>query len=131
VTQAIATLLCALVVLELKHYFFDYVVQTPYQFRNKGTYGHPGGVLHAGLHAIGSALAFLVIAPGWLLGIAIVVGEFVLHYHTDWLKEQLGKRYNLTVADANYWRVYGADQLVHHLTYVGIVALLAPGISIA
>lgn len=112
-------------VLQLKHYVFDYVLQTPYQFMNKGTYGHPGGFVHAGLHALGSILAFLVISPGLALGAAIVVGEFIVHYHVDWTKEWALRRWNLTTTDGGYWRIYGADQLAHQITYVVITALLA------
>jgi len=59
------------------------------------------------------------------LGAAIVVGEFIVHYHVDWSKEQTLRRMKLTTADAWYWRIYGADQLAHQLTYVVIAALLA------
>ncbi len=30
------------------HFLVDFVLQTPFQYRNKGTYGHAGGLLHAG-----------------------------------------------------------------------------------
>ncbi len=111
--------------LQIKHFIFDYVVQTPFQFRNKGTYGHPGGILHSGLQALGTIPAFLILPTSWLMGIAIVVGEFIVHYHTDWSKEQSLRRMKLTTTDAWYWRIYGIDQLTHQLTYVVIAALLA------
>lgn len=112
-------------ILQIKHFVFDYLFQTPFQFMNKGTYGHPGGVVHAGLQAIGTIAAFAVIPPGWGLGIAIVVGEFIVHYHIDWLKEQTLRRWQLTTNDGWYWRIYGTDQLLHQITYVVIAALLA------
>ena len=111
-------------VLEIKHFIFDYVLQTPYQFLNKGTYLHPGGIIHSGLHALGTLAAFLIITPPLALGIAIIVGEFIFHYHVDWTKEQLIRRFRLTTKDAGYWRIYGADQLAHHLTYVVIAGPL-------
>ena len=121
----VTAVIVAMLVLQLKHFVFDYVLQTPFQFRNKGTYGHFGGVLHSGMHAIGTILSFFVIPPGWGLGAAIVVGEFIVHYHVDWSKEQSLRRLKLTTTDAWYWRIYGADQLAHQLTYVAITALLA------
>jgi hypothetical protein len=120
-----AAVIAVFLVLQLKHYVFDYVLQTPYQFMNKGTYGHPGGFVHAGLHAIGTILAFLVISPGLALGIAIVAGEFIIHYHVDWLKEWALRRTGFTTTDGGYWRIYGADQLAHQLTYIVITAVLA------
>jgi len=111
--------------LQIKHFIFDYVVQTPFQFRNKGTYGHPGGILHSGLQALGTVPAFFILPPGWPLGLAIIVGEFIVHYHTDWAKEQTLRRMKLTTSDAWYWRLLGFDQFVHQVTYVVIAAILA------
>ena len=125
----VTAVIVVMTVLQLKHFLFDYVLQTPFQFRNKGTYGHFGGVLHSGMHAIGTIAAFFVIPPGWALGAAIMVGEFIVHYHVDWSKEQTLRRLKLTTTDAWYWRIYGADQLAHQLTYVVITALLAGALS--
>ena len=119
--------LMALLVLQLKHFVADFVIQTPYQFLNKGIYGHPGGIIHAGIHAIGSLLAFLVITPTLALGIAIFVGEFVAHYHIDWLKEHTVKRRQWTFPQSEFWWTFGADQALHQLTYLVIVAVLAWG----
>jgi kynureninase len=41
--------LAAVAVLMLKHAVADFYLQTPYQYLNKGTYGHPGGFIHAGM----------------------------------------------------------------------------------
>ena len=46
-TDPFAALLAVLVVLQIKHFICDYPLQTAYQLRNKGTYGHPGGIIHA------------------------------------------------------------------------------------
>lgn len=113
-----------LAALFVKHCIFDFFLQTPYQYLNKGTYGHPGGILHAGLHAIGSIPALLILPPGFFIGAAIVVGEFVIHYHIDWSKEQLQRRWQIGQSDAGYYRFLGVDQLLHQLTYLGIVAVL-------
>ena len=111
--------------LQIKHFVFDYVLQTPFQFRNKGFYGHLGGILHAGLQALGTIPAFFILSRGWLMAVTIVIGEFLVHYHLDWAKEQTLRRMKLTTTDAWYWRFYGIDQLAHQLTYVVIAGLLA------
>jgi hypothetical protein len=121
----VTAVIVVMTVLQLKHFVFDYVLQTPFQFLNKGTYGHFGGVLHSGMQALGTIFAFFVVPPGWALGLAIVVGEFIVHYHVDWAKEQTLRRMKLTHTDAWYWRFYGTDQLAHQLTYIVITALLA------
>jgi hypothetical protein len=118
-------LLAATAVLMAKHMVADFYLQTPYQFLNKGTYGHPGGLLHAGIHVALTPLVYLVLAPTTLLlALAITVGEFLVHYHVDWLKEQINRRKCWTVSDHNFWALLGTDQLVHGLTYLGIVGAL-------
>lgn len=114
--------------LEIKHFVFDYVLQTPFQFRNKGLYGHPGGILHSAMHALGTIPAFFILPTGWPVAVAILVGEFIVHYHLDWAKEQSLRWMKLTTTDAWYWRVYGLDQLAHQLTYVAVAAVLAAGV---
>lgn len=112
-----------LLLLQVKHFLFDFILQGPYQLKNKGTYGHPGGILHSGLHAVGTGLILLVLAtpPGMLL--AIVVGEFLVHYHIDWCKEQITRRSG-GAQNAFFWRMIGLDQFLHQLTYLAIAAIL-------
>ncbi|HML91978.1 DUF3307 domain-containing protein [Methyloceanibacter sp.] len=117
--------LAAVAILLVKHTVADFFLQTPYQFRNKGTYGHPGGLLHAGIHVALTPLVYLVLAPATLLlALEIALGEFVIHYHVDWAKEQAGRRLGATPQTACFWHALGIDQLLHGLTYVGIVAVL-------
>ena len=109
---------------QLKHCLFDFTFQTGYQLRNKGTYGHPGGILHAGLHALGSIPAILILAPPhWLLA-ALIGGEFLVHYHVDWTKEQIVKKHGWTSANYGFWQALGIDQMIHHLTYGGMLLVL-------
>ena len=66
---------------------------------NKGKYGHPGGFIHAGIHIALTPLVYLVLLPGsLLLAAGLALGEFVLHYHIDWLKEQITHRNGWTTA---------------------------------
>jgi hypothetical protein len=125
VTNSSAALIAVFTILQIKNIVFDYVVQTPYQFLNKGKYGHPGGIIHAGLQALGTLLAFFAITPSLGVGIAIIVGEFIVHYHIDWTKERWLRAGGYTTSDGAYWRIYGTDQLAHQLTYVAIAAILA------
>ncbi len=120
-------LLAVMAMLLTKHFLFDFVLQTAVQLRSKVHYGHPAGLLHAGLHAAGSVPALLVIGPSPVGLAAIVVGEFVIHYHVDWGKEQLLRRKGWGYVDGRYWAVFGADQLAHGLTYVAMALALAEG----
>ena len=123
-TDPVHVLIAIFAVLQIKHFICDYPLQTLYQLRNKGTYFHPGGIIHSGVHATMTMAAFLIAPPGWALGIGIVVGEFLLHYHIDWSKEQLIRQKGWVAAGREFWWAIGADQLLHHLTYILIAALL-------
>jgi len=117
--------LLLLLLLQLKHFVCDFVTQTPYQMRYKGIYGHPGGLVHAGLHVIGSAIVVVALnvamplsMPVMLL-VALLAAEFVLHYHIDWGKEQVIKPF-VEEQGAAYWAIFGLDQFLHQATYVAI-----------
>jgi Protein of unknown function (DUF3307) len=125
-------LLTALGYLLFKHYVADFCVQTPYQFMNKGRYGHPGGLLHSGIHALLTIPVVFILKPSLPhIGAAIVATEFLVHYHIDWGKEQLTRLTGWTPNTSRYWQLFGFDQLLHGLTYVAIIIVLlsypAPG----
>jgi hypothetical protein len=122
---ATALVLSSLALLEVKHFICDFVLQTAYLYRNKGIYGHREGFIHAGLHAVGSLPAILIITNAAPLVVAILAVEFLIHYHIDWLKLYFDKRHRLGINQRLYWIVFGADQLAHQITYVAIVAVLA------
>ena len=120
-TDANDVILLALAYLLIKHAVADFFLQTPYQYQNKGTYGHPGGLLHCAIHAVLTAPVFLIPdAVGAQLITLVLVAEFAVHYHVDWLKEALVKGYAWTPDTAAFWRAMGMDQLAHGLTYVAI-----------
>jgi hypothetical protein len=83
-----------------KHAVADFYLQSAYQYLNKGTYGHPGGIEHSAIHAALTPLVYLVIAPASLmLALIIAISEFLLHYHIDWLKEQVTHRNGWTAKE--------------------------------
>jgi hypothetical protein len=51
----------------------------------------------------------------------IAAGEFIVHYHMDWIKVKVGTRFRLTPDDQRFWWLTGLDQWVHQMTYVGMV----------
>ncbi len=126
VDQATAAVLVALSILLVKHFVCDFVLQTPYVIRGKGIYGHPGGLIHAGLHGIGTLPVFLIYPAPAGLAAGIVFAEMLVHYHIDWLKERIVRAKGWTsLAGTPFWIALGVDQLLHQLTYVAIVAVLA------
>lgn len=120
--------LFAFAFLAVKHAVADFYLQTRYQWANKGIYGHPGGILHAAIHLVCSVPLLAILPPPSLVhGVAVLAGEFLVHYHCDWTKEQLVKRNGWTPTTNAFWRALGTDQLVHALTYVAMVAALMRG----
>ena len=123
--QLALLVLAAVAVLMLKHAVADFYLQNSYQYLNKGTYGHPGGFVHSAIHVALTPLVYLVLAPAsLLLAAGIAIGEFLVHYHVDWLKEQLTRRNNWTPQCQCFWYALGTDQLMHGVTYLVIVGAL-------
>jgi hypothetical protein len=118
-------ILVVLVLLFSKHFIVDFPLQAfPYQYKNKGTYGHPGGLIHSGLHAWGTYLVLIWFAN---LPMAIMLGllDGFIHYHIDWAKMNLNKKlgYEPTTHE-QFWVLLGFDQFLHSLTYVLIIFIL-------
>lgn len=115
------TILSALM---FKHVICDFPLQTPYQFMNKGTYSHPGGLLHVAVHAVGTLLALMFFAP-LLTAIGLALLDAFIHYHIDWAKNRINRRFDLKASSGQgFWFTFGLDQYLHQMTYVLIVYLM-------
>lgn len=112
----------------IKHFVCDFPLQTIWMVTNKGTYGHPGGLAHIAVHALGTFAILTVFgqtteiffSPGSFL--MILLFEAVVHYHTDWFKMNLNKMMNWTCdKSSEFWILLGVDQLIHYFTYIFMV----------
>lgn len=112
-------ILILLIALVIKHFIADFLLQTPFMYMNKGTYGHLGGVYHAFIHACFTVLILLILgSSNWLY---LSLADFVIHYHMDWFKTWHCNKQRYTPNDFPYWFWLGFDQLVHYLTYILII----------
>jgi hypothetical protein len=102
-----------------KHFIVDFPMQAhPYMYTNKGTYGHPGGILHAGLHALATFWVVLSCCDSVTLAMLSMVVDGVAHYHIDWAKMNVGAHYGLLPNNSEwFWILLGFDQYLHALTY--------------
>lgn len=123
-----------------KHFALDFFWQPPWMLNDKGRFGAWGGIAHSGVHALATAtilIAFWHLANGPMLFpleayradvslIALVVlGEFVIHYFTDFAKMNLNAKMGWgPTTHSEFWQLTGFDQLVHQLTYVGVVWIM-------
>ncbi len=112
----------------VKHFFCDFhpKIQTPVMFMNKGTYGHPAGVVHSLIHSFATLPLLLFFLSNelavWQWVPALFVIEFLVHYHMDWFKMWwCAKREYKADTHPQFWFWLGIDQLVHCLTYVAIL----------
>ncbi len=103
----------------IKHFVCDFPLQRAYQYKNKGIFGHPGGILHAAIHGAGTLAVCLVFGlPLWL-----ALADAMIHYHIDWAKMRLNARWGLKPDNSEaFWWLLGADQIAHYLTYAWIVS---------
>jgi hypothetical protein len=109
-----------LLVFQIKHFICDFLLQPYAMIAKKGVYMHPWGLLHAALHAVFSIAALLVFTHNGR-SIAMLIGvEFLIHYHVDWTKARLDQGFKLSTRDSSYWAIFGADQMLHHITYIGM-----------
>ena len=121
----ISTILELFVLFQIKHFLADFPLQVwPYMFANKGTYGHPGGILHAIIHFLGTLIVLLCVKTGIFVSLLLSALDFVIHYHVDFLKMKTNAHFKLTPQTSWFWILLGIDQLFHQLTYILIVAIV-------
>jgi hypothetical protein len=114
--------LATLALFQVKHYLADFQWQTLWMAETKGRYGHPGGLVHAGLHGLLSLPVLWLAAPvrpG--LVAALAIAEVVVHYHIDWAKARIVARRGIDDRDSAYWHFLGLDQAAHQVTYLAML----------
>ena len=123
----------------LKHFIVDFPLQRwPYQFKNKGTWGHPGGVLHSGLHAVATFICLMVLAIlgiwgagpekfseinlAWVIALLLSLLEGFTHYVIDYAKMNINRIMDWHANTTEwFWHLLGLDQLLHYLTYLFVL----------
>jgi len=117
----IALILTGLALLQLKHFVADFMLQPKYVFSNKGRYGHPGGLIHAGVHMLATIPVLMVMGVGAFTIALVVIAEGIVHYHLDFGKDRIGARWDMKITEWRYWALFGLDQFLHQMTYVAIL----------
>jgi hypothetical protein len=114
-----------LFLLQIKHFLVDFLLQTKYQYLNKGKFLHFGGILHALIHGFFTSCICLFNAV-WQIAILLGILDFILHYFIDYFKVNITKKYQwstnkdntLVITSNKYFVAFGFDQLLHQLTYI-------------
>lgn len=126
----VSTVLLLLLGLQLKHFLADYVFQTGRMVHEKGNLRQLGGYAHAGVHLLGTLIVLLLVVPPSLKLLAVLAAEFVIHYAIDFAKVRGSGNVKITAQPKLFWTLHGLDQLLHHLTYLGIVLVVTSWVMV-
>jgi uncharacterized protein DUF3307 len=121
VSDPVLFTLVLMFLLQTKHLFADFYLQTPRMLRDRSRYIHLGRLQHAGLHAVGSLIAMVLLGVSVSLALIVAVAECVVHFHIDWAKGRWSDYTGHGPDQAGYWRAFGVDQLLHHVTYLVMI----------
>ena len=89
-------------------------------WQNKGTWMHPGGIVHSLFHALSTMLILLFFRPE--LAGSLAAFEFIIHYLIDYTKMNINRIKGWGATTHNeFWQLTGFDQLLHQFTYVIIL----------
>jgi Protein of unknown function (DUF3307) len=114
------SVLLVLILLQIKHWYIDFVNQSEEEVQYKGTYLDWRGVKHSLKQGVATMFVFFwFIDPisSFILGLI----DFILHYHIDFCKIRFGNR---DIKTPQFWAQLGLDQMAHQLTYIGLIWLL-------
>jgi hypothetical protein len=118
-------ILLLLLLLQIKHWYADFVIQTYMQTVKKGVWLNPIGISHSVDHIWGTLtvlliLNFFVPIPVWII-LIIALAEGIIHYFIDFVKVKYGCKDNTKPL---FWNQFGMDQLAHQTCYIIIAAIL-------
>lgn len=119
----ITTLLFVLALLQVKHWYVDFVHQSDEEIKHKGIYGNWLGLKHSVKHGVGTFVVLMAVT-GWenvVYAVALALLDTVAHYHIDWAKMNFGNR---DIQTPQFWNHLGLDQMAHQLCYLLIAGLV-------
>ncbi|EEX08284.1 conserved hypothetical protein [Ruegeria lacuscaerulensis ITI-1157] len=113
-------MLLLVALLQAKHMFADFFLQTPKMLSGRGVYLHGGRAQHALVHVVGSIIVFAFFGAPLAFILIIAALEWIVHFNIDFVKASYSDKKQLKPDQAAYWRAAGLDQFLHNLTYVGM-----------
>ncbi|WP_037253417.1 DUF3307 domain-containing protein [Roseobacter sp. SK209-2-6] len=120
--ELVGSVLLLLCLLQIKHLFADFFLQTTKMLSGRGSYLHAGRAQHAGVHCLGSILVFVIMGAPVVFTLIVCLVEWVVHFHIDYGKAHYSEKKELTPQQAVFWRAMGTDQCLHQLTYIAMTA---------
>jgi hypothetical protein len=110
--------------LQAKHVICDGPLQTLEMVKAKSHYLRAMGLAHAAIHGAGTTILLLLFGFEPVTALVASGLEFLAHYHIDYTKENVVKRFGWTTSDGPFWWALTLDQALHHFTYLVMGYLL-------
>lgn len=118
-------ILALLVLLQIKHWYADFKIQTYMQTVRKGVWLDLIGISHTLDHIWCSLVALTVFSFFVHTSVPLILLvsfiEGLLHYLIDFIKVKYGCKDNTKPL---FWNQFGLDQLAHQLTYIAMVYVI-------
>jgi hypothetical protein len=115
-------ILALLLLLQIKHWYADFKIQTYMQTVKKGVWLDPVGMSHTLDHIWTTMVCLMVfslfhpVAAGTMVLVAVLEGFY--HYMIDYTKVKYGCKDNTKPL---FWNQFGLDQLAHQTSYLVMV----------
>lgn len=117
--------LVLLLLLQIKHWYADFKIQTYMQTVKKGVWLDPVGLSHSIDHAWTTLVALLIfnllVPISAALIIMLAIAEAITHYFIDYTKVKYGCKDNTKPL---FWNQFGLDQLAHQACYIVMSAII-------
>lgn len=118
-------ILALLALLQIKHWYADFKIQTYMQTVKKGVWLDPIGISHTIDHICTTLVVLMIFNFFHPLSAFVIIfvafAEGIYHYMIDFIKVKYGCKDNTKPL---FWNQFGLDQLAHQASYLLIVAYL-------
>jgi hypothetical protein len=118
-------ILALLTLLQIKHWYADFKIQTYMQTVKKGVWLNPIGISHTMDHIWCSLVALFVFSLIFPINVSLIIPivfvEGILHYAIDFTKVKYGCKDNTKPL---FWNQFGLDQLAHQICYMAMAYIL-------
>jgi hypothetical protein len=118
-------ILALLTLLQIKHWYADFKIQTYMQTVKKGVWLNPIGISHTMDHIWCSLVALFVFSLIFPINVSLIIPivfvEGILHYAIDFTKVKYGCKDNTKPL---FWNQFGLDQLAHQICYMAMAYII-------
>lgn len=106
-----------LILLQVKHWYVDFVNQSEAEVKGKGIWGNWDGLKHSIKHGLTTFVCVLLLVDMDYIGFCAVIGllDAATHYVIDWTKMNYSNR---DITTPQFWNHLGLDQMAHQLVYI-------------